>query len=50
MRLFFALVMGLFAFSFESHSASQEGPNVLFIISDDLSAEALGAYGNGQVD
>ena len=41
-----ARAVGLVAFALCAQANA--GPNVLFIISDDLSAEALGAYGNVQ--
>lgn len=47
MRMGAARISGLF---FLILGVLAEGrPNVLFIISDDLTAEALGCYGNGQV-
>ncbi|MDX1565244.1 MAG: sulfatase, partial [Phycisphaeraceae bacterium] len=41
------ILLGALVFSMPASAA--ERPNVLFLISDDLSAEALGCYGNRQV-
>ncbi len=44
----FALLLTVSATAFAQGQPASR-PNVLFIIADDLSAEALGCYGNGQV-
>ncbi len=44
-RVAFAVVLSAFGYT---HAADTQRPNILFIISDDLSAEALACYGNKQ--
>ena len=48
MRLVVTLSLAFLAFMFTSYSEAENRPNVLFIISDDLTAEAPGSYGNAQ--
>lgn len=46
MKYFFILICLLITFSLKTSAQEPEKPNVLFVISDDLTATAVSAYGN----